>query len=451
MKKSLSLPTFLPMRSSFARPLGFIRVALVLVALMSLAFSQADAETHEELVLRYMVVSGYSVPADELGSIVDADLYGNLKSGEQKSPVSRNRCRQEVIDIYSTHFDDDTLRKLIAWHESPTGKKTHPKIERNRTSNEELEGFMVDFSKSPNAGQRLALVKKLDLISRLTETMSEFDHDFRMVVTNAFRGTVMGGYSEEKRTIDLADVDMNNRRSEYIEHRKKALFNTLLFMYKNLTDDELKTCIAFHETDAGRNETIAKYLTLKKVVECQRDLFRMDQGGINHIFAQRIINGTEKENGNGQKVGGSAIELSRTPAVLEELTHEVRGRMSITQTEIPKGIVRYSECDIPPSINGNLKTVYPEMARLGGLQAKVFVRVLIDEHGVPIKAEIAKRVPVDCTAFDKTALNTAMSARYVSGEKNGKKVSSWMIMPIRYTLADDPLPKRSFPLMDKGR
>jgi hypothetical protein len=282
-----------------------------------MAFSQAGAETHEELVSRYLEVSGYRVPESELGLKIASVQDGFAKSIELKSPVFWNRFRQEVIDIYSANLDDDTLLKLIAWHESRTGKKTHPKKERNTTSKEELDAFLVDFSKSPNAVQRLELMNKLDWISRFTESTSELEYDFSTGAINAFRRNVKDGCSEDKRNNSLADVAMEKRRCEYIAHRKNALFNTLLFKYKKLTDEELKTCIAFYETDAGRRETAAKYLMLKKLVEYRTDLYRKYREMINNTFTHRINNAMPKENGKRPDGGVSAVELPDSPAGLE--------------------------------------------------------------------------------------------------------------------------------------
>ena len=108
--------------------------------------------------------------------------------------------------------------------------------------------------------------------------------------------------------------------------------------------------------------------------------------------------------------------------------------MEIRLVEIPKGVDEYSECQVPPSIETTLQPAYPEMARLAGIQGRVFVRVLIDEQGRAAKAEIVKRVPTDCTLFDKVVINSIMSARFSPGQINGKKVSVWMTIPVRFLL-----------------
>jgi TonB family protein len=133
-------------------------------------------------------------------------------------------------------------------------------------------------------------------------------------------------------------------------------------------------------------------------------------------------------------VGDSLVGSARPSGNLQQLTQEVRGRKEIRLVEIPKGVGEYSECQVPPSIETTLQPAYPEMARLAGIQGRVFVRVLIDEQGRAAKAEIVKRVPADTKVFDKATIDYIMSARFSPGQINGKKVSVWMTIPVRFLL-----------------
>jgi periplasmic protein TonB len=89
-----------------------------------------------------------------------------------------------------------------------------------------------------------------------------------------------------------------------------------------------------------------------------------------------------------------------------------------------------------PMILDLKKPVYSYEARVAGIEGKVFVTVLVDEHGRPSKARILKRVPEDCTAFDAAGIQTAMESRYRSAMQSGKPEKSWMTIPIRFQLTD---------------
>ncbi|NTW53658.1 MAG: energy transducer TonB [Chlorobaculum sp.] len=106
-------------------------------------------------------------------------------------------------------------------------------------------------------------------------------------------------------------------------------------------------------------------------------------------------------------------------------------------------VVEVIDCQNPPTVVRTPSLVYPETARILGLEGKVFVRVLIDEDGCPIKAEIAKRIPFDCSVFDYEAERIAMESTYTPGVLNGRKVRVWMTIPIRFTLHEGGYPDLS--------
>ena len=97
-------------------------------------------------------------------------------------------------------------------------------------------------------------------------------------------------------------------------------------------------------------------------------------------------------------------------------------------------VVEFVNCQNPPTMVSTPKQIYPEMARIAGIEGKVFVRVLISEEGKAMKAEIVKRVPADQTLFDKEGIRIAMESKYTAGVQNGRKVRVWMTIPVRFTL-----------------
>lgn len=97
-------------------------------------------------------------------------------------------------------------------------------------------------------------------------------------------------------------------------------------------------------------------------------------------------------------------------------------------------VVEFVNCQNPPTVVSIPALRYPEMARIAGIEGRVFVRVLIGEDGRAIKADVVKRIPSDCTMFDKEAIRIAMESKYTPGAQNGRNVRVWMIIPVRFTL-----------------
>jgi periplasmic protein TonB len=97
-------------------------------------------------------------------------------------------------------------------------------------------------------------------------------------------------------------------------------------------------------------------------------------------------------------------------------------------------VVEFVNCQNPPTVVSTPRLIYPEMARIAGIEGKVYVRVLISEDGRSMKSEIVKRIPADCTVFDKEAVRIAMETKYTAGQQNGRRVRVWMTIPVRFTL-----------------
>ncbi|NTW52639.1 MAG: energy transducer TonB [Chlorobiaceae bacterium] len=136
-----------------------------------------------------------------------------------------------------------------------------------------------------------------------------------------------------------------------------------------------------------------------------------------------------------KKVNDATVE--QTLATQKEIKQVIQqGSTQNDGAACDNTVIEYGECSDPPSFDPSLKPVYPEMARIAGIQGRVFVRVLIGEDGKAMKSEIVKRVPADCTTFDKEAIRFAMTTRYKPGKQGGKFVRVWMTIPVRFTLQD---------------
>lgn len=94
----------------------------------------------------------------------------------------------------------------------------------------------------------------------------------------------------------------------------------------------------------------------------------------------------------------------------------------------------FGTVDKMPGFIDIYKPAFPEPARIANIEGKVFVKVLIDEHGNAIKAIIIRRQPADCTLFDASALKSALRSRYSPGILNGRPVKVWCLIPINFRL-----------------
>ncbi len=134
-----------------------------------------------------------------------------------------------------------------------------------------------------------------------------------------------------------------------------------------------------------------------------------------------------------KKVKKEEAPPEQTLATQKEIKEAIQQQGGIESGGIGDGPV-FVPCEVMPAFIDKKKPRYPEMARVAGIEGKVFVSVLISEKGHPMKAQIMKRVPSDQTVFDNAAIECVMSSSYSPGIQNGSPIKVWLTVPIRFTL-----------------
>lgn len=98
------------------------------------------------------------------------------------------------------------------------------------------------------------------------------------------------------------------------------------------------------------------------------------------------------------------------------------------------------EVDVQPSpIQPFIAPKYPEEARKKGIEGTVFVKMLVSEKGEVKNAQV---IQTDAEVLNQASIEAAMKWRFTPGGKNGKPVSTWIVLPFKFKLnPDDVKPK----------
>lgn len=99
------------------------------------------------------------------------------------------------------------------------------------------------------------------------------------------------------------------------------------------------------------------------------------------------------------------------------------------------------DTDICPEPIGGLraiqqKLVYPEHAKLYGLEGDVLIAATIDSSGKVLEVKVAKGIGLGC---DEAAIEAVRNTRFIPGQVNGKTVKSNVSFKIRFRLKNKPL------------
>ena len=87
--------------------------------------------------------------------------------------------------------------------------------------------------------------------------------------------------------------------------------------------------------------------------------------------------------------------------------------------------------DSPPSLISELKPVYPDDAKIEGLEGTVYLKLLIDEKGNVAKTKIEQGIK---DVLDNSALEAAKKAKFSPALLKNKPVKVWVVLPIAFKL-----------------
>lgn len=93
---------------------------------------------------------------------------------------------------------------------------------------------------------------------------------------------------------------------------------------------------------------------------------------------------------------------------------------------------KFIEVEVVPSPLEQIAPVYPQLARLSGIEGKVYVKALIDEKGNVIKTEIMKS---DNSVLDGAAVDAVKKSKFSPAlDKQNKPVKVWVVIPMSFKL-----------------
>jgi len=130
-----------------------------------------------------------------------------------------------------------------------------------------------------------------------------------------------------------------------------------------------------------------------------------------------------------KKVKESEVPADQTMATQKEIRQAIQAGEGAGD-DVPSFVA----CDKMPGFLDQKKPRYPEMARIAGIEGKVFVSVLVCEDGRPLKAKVMKRIPADCTVFDEVAIRSVMESRYYPAVQDSRPIRVWFTIPIRFKI-----------------
>ncbi len=166
--------------------------------------------------------------------------------------------------------------------------------------------------------------------------------------------------------------------------------------------------------------TIANFESYAFLAECYKQLGKQDSGkvvyeeGIRKIENQLDKHSTVEENLD-FNLDTLKDWFKSYPAFPNSLKRE-------------RGFVPY---DVMPQVVHVEPPIYPEEAKKDGIVGTVYVKILINNNGIPINALIAKSSnPI----FNEASLNAALASKFSPFKRKGHNQKMWVMVPFKFAL-----------------
>jgi protein TonB len=120
----------------------------------------------------------------------------------------------------------------------------------------------------------------------------------------------------------------------------------------------------------------------------------------------------------GEGAGGGNVQITKDLKV------------DAPSSDVP-GMNEFVPVEKQPEVVVSAQPEYPDLAKRAGIEGTVFVKILVNKEGKPIKAVVIKS---DSEVFNQPAVNAAMKFVFTPAIQHKAPVMVWVVVPFRFKL-----------------
>lgn len=236
---------------------------LTLTLTVLLLFFSGQASAQNALLDELMDKSGITKQLEGFSELLqmgfsDATQGAEPEKQEELKLIQEKMARAYDMDKFNAalrksmgeNLNDADITEVLKWLNSPLGQKITRIEEKGSTVEAEQakQAFMMSFDPQSISQERLAAVGDLESAINATELLLT-------IILNSQKAIMMAvmPYVPVEQRISAKEIDMQiemNRpilQSQYEDY----IIGSMVFTYQELSDDELKSYVAFAQTPAG--------------------------------------------------------------------------------------------------------------------------------------------------------------------------------------------------------
>jgi hypothetical protein len=234
------------------------------LCLLLLSTGIAIAETHEEMVQRYIEISGIRNMLSSFPEQIDT------MAAQARKTSSDPEIEEQVFKIMKECFDIDRFEKQLAgfllqntekqqmerflgWLESPLAKKVTREEVRSSEPSEQanMVRYITDLQELPPTEERIELIQRLEETTRMSDLMTKIF----MEITQGMMEAMNLALPELKReSLENIYAEIGKIQPAMKDAFRRQMILSSFFTYRNISNRELTRYIHFYASDTGQEE-----------------------------------------------------------------------------------------------------------------------------------------------------------------------------------------------------
>ncbi len=234
------------------------------LCLLLLSTGIAVAETHQEMVQRYIEISGIknmltSFPEQMDAMAAQARLTSRDPEVEKqvfemmKESFNIERFEEELATYLLQNTDRQLLHKLLRWLESPLAKKVTREEVRSSSPSEQTNmiRYIIDMKELPPTEERIELIRRLEETTRMSDLMTKI---FMEIMKGMMESVNLALPEMKRESLDRIYTEIGKMQPAMKDAFRQQIILSSFYTYRNISSRELTRYIHFYATETGQEE-----------------------------------------------------------------------------------------------------------------------------------------------------------------------------------------------------
>ena len=263
------------------------------LCLLLLSTGMAAAETHQEMVRRYIELSGIknmlsSFPEQMDAMAAQARLTSRDPQVEKqvfevmKESFNIEHFEEELANYLLQNSDRQLLNKLLSWLESPLAKKVTREETRSAAASEQtnMVRYITDMKELPPTEERIELIRRLEETTRMSDLMTKI---FMEIMRGMMESVNLALPEMKRESLDRIYTEIGKMQPAMKDAFRQQMILSSFYTYRNISSRELTRYIHFYATETGQEEiritgNALGYILKQWFSEVSRNLILLHKG-----------------------------------------------------------------------------------------------------------------------------------------------------------------------------